>query len=106
MTARHPFFVQRWLDGHSQGIQDWRALRAADVGAARAFTKDLNATAAAEQLGRLARQNTGAFEAFTEWRLAFEVADCELTLATALGELLLVVEQVCFVDRDATSAAL
>jgi hypothetical protein len=83
-----------------------RALRAADVGATRAFTKDLNTTAATEQLGRLARQYTSAFEAFTERGLAFEVAGCELILTTALGELLLVVEEVFFVDRDAATAAL
>jgi hypothetical protein len=65
----------------------------------------VHAPAAAKQLSRFFGQDAGTLETLPEPGLALGVAGRELVLPTAFGELLLVVEQICLVDRYATLAA-
>jgi hypothetical protein len=64
----------------------------------------LHASAVAKELRWFVRQDAGTLEAFPEPCLALEVTGRERVLPTAFGELLLVVEQVRLVDRDAAFA--
>jgi hypothetical protein len=99
--------ARRALARHTRlaALVGW-AVRASGVDATRAFAKSLHASAATEKLSRLARQDAGALEALAEGCLAFEVTGREVILPAAFCKLLLVVEQVHLVDRDATLAPL
>ncbi|KPK14743.1 MAG: hypothetical protein AMJ62_12100 [Myxococcales bacterium SG8_38] len=83
-----------------------RALGAAHVRTAGAFAQGLDTASPSKKLGRLAGEHAGALEALAEERLAFGLADPELFLTTALGKLLLVVEEIRFIDGDSALAAL
>jgi hypothetical protein len=59
-----------------------------------------------ENLHWLGREHADPLETLREGRLAAKVAGGDLGLPSALGEQLLVFEQVLFVDRDAAFASL